>query len=159
MGLKSLPSSKHPPPTLASSQVVGISIVKHLSAGRIMTSTGNVALGEDQKTSRPRQSAVLSGQIGYDLNQIWVLMSFFIKWRKYGLAFEIYLEDKWIKSISTLIVSGEQWRDSAIHIRVSILPQAPLPSRLPHNIEQNSTCYTIDFCWSPFTVHLKLSHF
>ena len=26
------------------------------------------------------------------------------------------------------------------HIRVSILPQAPLPPRLPHNIEQNSLC-------------------
>ena len=31
-----------------------------------------------------------------------------------------------------VIVSGE-WRDSAIHIYVSILPQIPLPSRLPHN--------------------------
>ena len=45
-------------------------------------------------------------------------------------------------------------------MHVYILPQTPLPSRLPHNIEQNSTCYTVDFCWSPFIVHLKLSqHF
>ena len=28
-----------------------------------------------------------------------------------------------------LVVSGEQWRDSAIHMHVSILPQTPLPSR------------------------------
>ena len=35
-------------------------------------------------------------------------------------------------------VSGGQQRDSTIDIHVSILPQTPLPSRLPHNIEQNS---------------------
>ena len=35
-------------------------------------------------------------------------------------------------------VSGEQQRDSAIYIHVSILPQIPLPSRLPHNTEQSS---------------------
>ena len=32
-----------------------------------------------------------------------------------------------------VIVSGKWWRDSAIHIYVSILPQIPLLSRLPHN--------------------------
>ena len=31
---------------------------------------------------------------------------------------------------------GEPQRDSATHIHVYILPQTPLPSRLPHNIEQ-----------------------
>ena len=44
---------------------------------------------------------------------------------------------------SVVIVSGGQWRESAIHIHVSILPQTPLPSRLPHNIEQSSLCYTV----------------
>ena len=34
---------------------------------------------------------------------------------------------------NVVIVSGEQWRDSAISIHVSIFPQTPLPSRLPHN--------------------------
>ena len=29
-----------------------------------------------------------------------------------------------------MVVSGEQWRDSAIYTHVSILPQTPLPSRL-----------------------------
>ena len=32
-----------------------------------------------------------------------------------------------------VVISGEQWRDSAIHIHVSILPQTPLLSRLAHN--------------------------
>ena len=38
-------------------------------------------------------------------------------------------------------------RDSAIHIHVSILPQTPLPSRLPHNIEQNSLGSIVGPCW------------
>ena len=42
-----------------------------------------------------------------------------------------------------VIISGAQQRDSAIHIHISILPQIPLPSRLPHNIEQSSLCYTL----------------
>ena len=46
-----------------------------------------------------------------------------------------------------VIISGQQWRDSAIHINGSILPQTRLPSRLPCNIEQSSICYTMDFCW------------
>ena len=45
------------------------------------------------------------------------------------------------------MVSGEQGRDSAIPIHVSILPQTPLPPRLPQNIEQSSLCYTVGSCW------------
>ena len=44
---------------------------------------------------------------------------------------------------SIVIVSSEQQHVSAIHIHVSILPQTPLPSRLPHNIEQSSMYGTI----------------
>ena len=44
-----------------------------------------------------------------------------------------------------VIVSGAQQSDSAIHIHVSILPQTPLPSRLPHNIEQSSPRSTVVF--------------
>ena len=47
---------------------------------------------------------------------------------------------------SVVIVSGEQQKDSAIHICVSILPQTPLPSRLPHNTEQRSLCYMVGPC-------------
>ena len=35
---------------------------------------------------------------------------------------------------NVVIVSGEQQRDPATCIHVSILPQTPFPSRLPHNI-------------------------
>ena len=38
-----------------------------------------------------------------------------------------------VQTINNVIVLGEQQRDSAIHIHGSILPQTPLPSRLPHN--------------------------
>ena len=48
--------------------------------------------------------------------------------------------------ISNIVeVSGEQRRDSAVHIHISILPQTPLPSRLPCNIKQSSMCST----WTP----------
>ena len=30
---------------------------------------------------------------------------------------------------------------------LSILPQTPLPSRLPHNVDQSSLCYTVRPCW------------
>ena len=48
---------------------------------------------------------------------------------------------------NVVIVWGEQRRDSAIHTHVSILPSAPFPSRLPHNTEQSSLCYTGGPCW------------
>ena len=38
---------------------------------------------------------------------------------------------------NVVVVSGGQRRDSAIEVHVSILPRTPLPSRLPHNIEQS----------------------
>ena len=47
-----------------------------------------------------------------------------------------------------VIISGEQQRDSSIHIHVSILPQTHLPSRLAHNIEQSFMCYTTELCLS-----------
>ena len=51
---------------------------------------------------------------------------------------------QWINNVGR--VSGAQQRDSAIHIQVSTLPQTLLSSRLPHNTEQNSLCYTIGPC-------------
>ena len=40
-----------------------------------------------------------------------------------------------------VIVTDEQQRDSVIHVHVSILPQTPLPSKLPHKFEQSSLCF------------------
>ena len=48
---------------------------------------------------------------------------------------------------NVVIVSGEQSRDSATHIHVSIFPQTSLSSRLPHNIEQSSMCYRVGLYW------------
>ena len=39
------------------------------------------------------------------------------------------------------------FRTMAIHMYVSILPQIPLLSRLPHNIEHSSLCYTVGPYW------------
>ena len=33
------------------------------------------------------------------------------------------------------------------HIHVSLLPQTPLPSRLPHNTEQSALCWTVRPFW------------
>ena len=48
---------------------------------------------------------------------------------------------------SVLISSGGQQRESDRRTHVSILPKTPLPSRLPHNIEQSSLCYAVGPCW------------
>ena len=45
---------------------------------------------------------------------------------------------------NVVTVSGEQRRNSAIHLHVSTLPQT---SRLPQNIEQSSLCHTAGLCW------------
>ena len=50
---------------------------------------------------------------------------------------------------NAVTVSGEQRRDSATHMRVSVLPHTPLPARLPHCLEQSSMCYTAGPCWLP----------
>ena len=48
---------------------------------------------------------------------------------------------------SVVIVSGEQQRDSGMHIHVPILLQTPLPSRLPHDVDQGPLCYIAGSCW------------
>ena len=48
---------------------------------------------------------------------------------------------------NVVMVSGTQ-SDSAIHVHASILPQTPLPSRLPHDTGQSSLCYTAGPCRS-----------
>ena len=48
-----------------------------------------------------------------------------------------WTELNWELVNNAVIVSGGQQRASATHTHVFILPQTPLPSRLPHNIKQN----------------------
>ena len=60
-----------------------------------------------------------------------------------------------------LWVSGGQQRDSTIHLHVSVLPQTPLPSRLPHNTEQSSQGYTVTLLVIQFKysrVHMSISN-
>ena len=53
---------------------------------------------------------------------------------------------------NVVMVSGGQQSNSAIHIHVSIFPQIPPTSRLPHNIEQSSLCYVVDLVGYPFQI-------
>ena len=46
-----------------------------------------------------------------------------------------------------MVVSGDQQRDLVIYLHVSILPQTPLQSRLPHNIEESYLSYTVGPFW------------
>ena len=64
-----------------------------------------------------------------------------------------------------MIVPGGQQRDSALHVHVSILPQTPLPSRLPHNrlcfslplfLEAGSVCGSS--CGGAFRIPLPSTH-
>ena len=59
-------------------------------------------------------------------------------------------ELNWYPINKVVIVSGGQQRDWALHIHVSILPQTPLPSRLPYDIEQSSLCYMQGLVGYPF---------
>ena len=52
-----------------------------------------------------------------------------------------------------LIVSRGQQRDSGIHSHVSLLSQTPLPSRLPHDMEQSSLCCPAGPCWFSMLSH------
>ena len=59
---------------------------------------------------------------------------------------------------NVVIVSGGQRMEAAAHIHRSILPQTPLPSKLPHNIEHSSRwsksttkLITFFFFWSYFS--------
>ena len=71
-----------------------------------------------------------------------------LSWEYTFFFFFNFLSYIGVQSINNIvIVSGGQQRDSAIHIHVSILPQTPFPSRLPHNIGQSSLCYTVLPCW------------
>ena len=65
-----------------------------------------------------------------------------------SILFSFFKENfMFILECRQLIVSGGQQRDSAIQIHVSIFPQTPLPSRMPHNVEQSSPCHTVVHCW------------
>ena len=48
---------------------------------------------------------------------------------------------------NVVIVSGGQQRDSATHIHEPILPQTPLPTRLPHDMEQSSLSFIMGPYW------------
>ena len=50
---------------------------------------------------------------------------------------------------NNVMVSGEEWRDSATQTHVSILPQTLLLSRLSHNTRQSSLHSTVGSCRLP----------
>ena len=63
------------------------------------------------------------------------------------LLFYFYFNIGVLPINNAMIVSGGQQRDSTTRTHLSILPQTPLPSGLPHNNEQSSLCSTLGPCW------------
>ena len=59
------------------------------------------------------------------------------------------------------ILSDGQQRDSVTHIYThkSILPQIPLPPRLPHNIEHSFLYCTVGPCWLHSSVYMSIPNF
>ena len=81
----------------------------------------------------------MSPQMSYVVLRFLVTCNFFL------LNFQFHIEVYPINNV--VIVSGRLQKDSAIHIHVSFLPQTPLPSRLPDNIEQSSLlCHAVGPC-------------
>ena len=60
-------------------------------------------------------------------------------------TFYCILKYRWLTCCDSFRWNSEG--DSAIHACVFILPQVPLPSRLPHNIEQTSMCCIVVPSW------------
>ena len=95
-------------------------------------------------------SKILScfSQYIYDTEQVKFLLFYLYEVRatvKFFLNWLFYFE---VSSVNNAVtVAGGQQRNSAIHIHVSILPHAPLSSRLPHNIEQTFMFFSVGSCW------------
>ena len=83
----------------------------------------------------PRQKIAIQSAVSFTVAILYIFFLFFL----------FYMEIQPINSV--VIVSGEQQRDSAMHLHICILPRTPLPSRLPRNVEQSSLCYTVGPCW------------
>ena len=77
----------------------------------------------------------------YDEWSLMLLCNYFAApWRRQTWLFKNLWMYLLFQLNNAVIVSGGQRRDSAIPTHVSILPQTPLPSRLPHDTEQTSLC-------------------
>ena len=85
----------------------------------------------------PRGLRILSSPFSVSL--LFVSLFYFLK--KLFIFIGVWLVN------NVVIVSSGQQSDSAICIHVFIFPQTPLPSKLPHSIEQSSLCYTVGPCW------------
>ena len=73
----------------------------------------------------------------------------------------LFCDGVWQPVNNIAILSDGQQRDSVTHIYThkSILPQIPLPPRLPHNIEQSFLYCTVGPCWLHSSVYMSIPNF
>ena len=79
---------------------------------------------------------------------IWTdISSLLIGWTLFFWMISLWNKKKinWLTGFFFLTFYFVLWYSKGTH--VSILPQTPLPFRLPHNTEQSSMCYTVDSRW------------
>ena len=81
-------------------------------------------------------------QVSPGLFVFFMLFLLFILWEFFFFFTFYFILEYGRLTNNVVIVSGEQQRDSAIHIHVPVLPQTPLPSRLPHC---RSSVYSLDY--------------
>ena len=57
--------------------------------------------------------------------------------------------ETWVWPVNKQCYGSSRWtgKGPSHTYTCSHSPPTPLPSRLPHNIEQSSMCYTVDPCW------------
>ena len=71
-----------------------------------------------------------------------IMLIFLLGWSPFFFFFKVFILCWIITNYQCCEFSGEQWSASAVHKHVPILCPRP-PSRLPHNTEQSSLCYTV----------------
>ena len=105
------------------------------------------ALGKTKASILGKSGAVIKHRQKSLFKIVKLFLFLLIHWKKrydktiYILKYPspIFLYLMYLYQFHTLIASGEQRMDSAIHVHMSFVPQIPLSSSLLHNIERSST--------------------
>ena len=111
-----------------------------VTTGRLPGPKMLAVLGQPSQTQPHPDTLASEVASAYSTSLLFIVIAFLTFYFVLELTIQLTINN-------VVIVSGGQGRDSAMYKHVSILPQTPLPSRLPHNIEQSSLCCSGGPCW------------